>query len=115
MKIHITFYKHILNINSGSNAQKKYLPIELLPNYLAVLFIEKTRFSSIFFSDSEFWMRVYKGKIVTRNEGVRSYTFLSISPRKINVLKKTKLYPRELNKVDELNKKRLLLNLMNIL
>ena len=60
-------------------------------------------------------MRVHRGKIVARSEGISLYTFLRISPRKINILKKTKLGPRELNKVHDMNVKKLLLNLTNIL
>ena len=103
MKIHNTFYKHILNSNNGDNAQKNYLLIELLLNFLAAFFVEKTRFLSKFFSDSEFGMRVYKGKMEARNESISLYTFLRISPRKINIFKKTKLDPRELNELDDMN------------
>ena len=60
-------------------------------------------------------MRIYKGKIEARSEGIPLYTFLRISPRKINIFKKTKMDPRELNKVDEMNIKKMLLNLTNIL
>ena len=115
MKINITFYKHILSISNGNNTQQNYLPIELLLNLLATLCVEKTRFLSIFFSNSEFGMRVYRGKIDTRRESIFLYTFLRISPRKINILKKTKLGPRELNEVDEMNVKKALLNLTNTL
>ena len=69
----------------------------------------------IFFSNSEFRMRVYKGKIEARNEGISLYTFLRISPRKINILKKTKLDSRELNILDNMNVKKALLNITNIL
>ena len=60
-------------------------------------------------------MRVYKGKIEARNEGIFLYIFLRISPRKINILKKTKLDPRELNEVNDINVKKIPLNLTNIL
>ena len=60
-------------------------------------------------------MRIYKGKIEARNESMSLYTFLRISPRKINILKKTKLSPRELNEVDEVSIQKMLLNLMSIL
>ena len=51
-----------------------------------------------------------------RNEGISLYTFLRISPRKINILKKTKLHRRELNKLNDANvKKKMLFNLYNIL
>ena len=60
-------------------------------------------------------MRVYRGKIETKIEGISLYTFLRISPRKINILKKTKLGPRELNKVDDMNVNKIMLNLTNIL
>ena len=51
-------------------------------------------------------MRVYKGKIEARNGGIPLYTFLRISPRKINILKKTKLGSRELNEIDDINVKK---------
>ena len=51
-------------------------------------------------------MRAYRGKIEARSENILLYTFLRISPRKINILKKTKLGPRELNEVDEMNVKK---------
>ena len=38
-----------------------------------------------------------------RNEGISLYTFLRISPRKINILRKTKLGLRELNEVNYMN------------
>ena len=50
-------------------------------------------------------MRVYKGKIEARNENIIQHTFLRISSRKINILRKTKLGPRELNEVDGINVK----------
>ena len=50
-------------------------------------------------------MRIYKGKIEARNEGISLYTFLRIFSRKINILKKTKLGSRELNKIDDMNAK----------
>ena len=103
LKIHIAFYKHILHINNGNNAQKHYLPIKLLLNLLAASFVEKTRYLSIFFSNSEFGMRVYKGKIEARSEDISLYTFLRISSRKINTLKRTKLNQVEINEVDDMN------------
>ena len=61
-------------------------------------------------------MRVYRGKIEARSEGISFYTFLRIFPRKINILKKLKLDPRELNEVDDMNvKKKILFNLTNAL
>ena len=60
-------------------------------------------------------MGVYRGKIEARNEVISLYTFLRISPRKINILKKTKLGPRELNELDDMNVKKMLFNLTNIL
>ena len=42
-----------------------------------------------------------------RNEGIFLHTFLRISPRKINILKKTKLGSRELNEVDDMNVKKI--------
>ena len=86
-----------------------------LLNLLAAFFIEKTRFSSIFFSNSEFGVRVYRGKIEARNESISLYTFLRISLRKINIFKKTKLGSRELNEMDDMNVRKMLLNLTNIL
>jgi len=50
-----------------------------------------------------------------RNEGIVLYTFLRISPRKINILKNPKLGPRELNELDDMNVKKTLFNLTNIL
>ena len=73
------------------------------------------RFLPIFFSNSEFGMRVYRGEIEARNEGISLYTFLRISPRKINILEKTKLGPVDLNEFDGINVKKMLLNLTNIL
>ena len=61
--MHITFYKHISNINNGDNAQQNYLLFELLLNPPAAFVVKKTRFLSKIFSNSEFRMRVYKGKI----------------------------------------------------
>ena len=60
-------------------------------------------------------MRVYKGKIEAKNETISLYTFLRISPLKINNLKKTKLGPRELNEMGDMNVKKMLFNLTNIL
>ena len=79
------------------------------------IFRRENEFFVNFFSNSEFGMRVYKGKIDARNESVPWYTFLRISPRKINTLKKTKLDPRELNELDDVSVEKLLLNLANIL
>ena len=63
------------------------------------------RFLSKRISNSEFGMRVYKGKIETRSEGISSCTFFGISPRKINISKKNKLVPIELNEIDGMNLK----------
>ena len=63
-------------------------------------------------------MRVYKGKFEARNErkpSILLYTFLRISPRKINILKRIKLGPVELNEGDDMNVKKMLLDLTNIL
>ena len=60
-------------------------------------------------------MRVYKEKIEVKNENTFLYTFLRISPRKINILRKTKLDPRELNELNDMNVKKMLFNLTNIL
>ena len=106
MKIHITFYKNILNISNRYNAHKCYLLIEPLLNLLTAFFVEKTRFLSMLFFKFKFGMRVYKGKIEARNKSISLYTFLKISPRKINISKKTKLGPRELNEVNDMNVKK---------
>ena len=50
-----------------------------------------------------------------RSEGISLYTFFRISRRKISILRKTKLGPRELNAVDDMNVNKMLLNLTNIL
>ena len=50
-----------------------------------------------------------------RNENILLYTFLRISLRKISILKKTKLNLRELNEVDDMNVKKMQLNLTDIL
>ena len=115
MKIYNTFCKYISNINNENDARQNYLSIKILWNLLVTFFAEETRYLSIIFSNSEFGMRVHKGKIQARNESISLYTFLRISPRKIIILKKTKLNPRELNELDGMNVKKALLNLMNIL
>ena len=51
-------------------------------------------------------MRVYRGKIEAEYDSIFLYTFLKISPRKINISKRTKLNPRELNEVDDMNVKK---------
>ena len=50
-------------------------------------------------------MRVYKENIEARNEDISLHTFLRISPRKINILKKTRLSPKEFNEMDGMNVK----------
>ena len=60
-------------------------------------------------------MRIYRENINTRIEGISLYVFLNISPRKINIFKKTKLDSGELNAVNDMNVKKMLLNLTNIL
>ena len=60
-------------------------------------------------------MRVYREKIEARSEGISLYTFSRISPRKINILKRTKLGPVDLNKFNDINFKKVLLDLTNIL
>ena len=60
-------------------------------------------------------MRVYKGKMEARSEGISFYTFLRISPRKINIFKRAKLHPTELNELYNMNIKKILLDIMNIL
>ena len=106
MKIHVVFHKHILNISNRENAQSNYLSIEPLQNLLAAFFIEKTKFLSIFFSNPEFGMRVYRGKIEAKNNGISFYIFLRISPWKINIFKETKLGLRELNETNDMNAKK---------
>ena len=98
-----------------NDVQQNYLSIEPLLNLLTAFFVEKTRFLSKKISNSEFGMRVYKGKIEAGNEDISLYTFLRISPRKINILKKLKLGPRELNEADDMSVKKMLLNLTNFL
>ena len=68
-----------------------------------------------FFLKFRIWDEGIQGKIEARNEGVFLYTFLRISLRKINLLKKSKLGLRELNEVDEMTVKKMLLNLTDIL
>ena len=60
-------------------------------------------------------MRVYKGKIASRNESLSLYTFLRISPRKINIMENPKLGPRDINELNDMNVKKMLFNLTNIL
>ena len=115
LKIHIICYKYILKINNKDDAQWNYLSFKPLLSLLVALFIKKTKCLSIFFSNSEFGIRVYRGKIDARREGISLYTFLKISPRKINILKKTKLGRRELNEVDDINVEKMLLNTTNVL
>ena len=115
LKIHNTFCMYILNISNGDNVKKKYLLIESLLNLLVKFFVEKMRFLSKQIWNSEFGIRVYKGKIEARNECISLYTFLSITPRKINILKRTKLDPTEFNELNHMNVKKILFNLTNIL
>ena len=68
-----------------------------------------------FFSNSEFGMRVYREKIEARNKSISLYIFLTISPPKINIFKKTKLGARELNVVDDVNVTKMQHSLTNIL
>ena len=114
MNIHITFYKYILNAIGRYNTQQNYISIESLLTLIAIFFVEKARFLSRKISNSEFRTRVYKGKMEAKPMNILFYTFLSISLRKINILKKTKLGPRELNEIDNINVKKILLNLTNI-
>ena len=99
LKIHNAFYKHVFNLSNANNANQNYLSIELLSNFLTTFFVEKTRLLSKLFSNSEFWMSVYEGKIEARSRCISLDTFLRISLRKINILKRTKLNPREFNEV----------------
>ena len=50
-----------------------------------------------------------------RNEGIFLYTFSRISPREINILKNPKLSPRELNELNDMNVKKMVFDLTNIL
>ena len=52
-------------------------------------------------------MRVYRVKIEAGNNNIPLYTFLRISPRKINTFKKTKFHPIELNAINEMNVKKI--------
>ena len=106
LKMQITFYKQISKIINENNVQQNYLSIELLPSPLAKFFVKKSWFLSRFLWNPAFGMRVYKGKIEVRNEGISLYTFLRISPRKINILKTPKLDPRELYEVNVMNVKK---------
>ena len=115
LKIQDTFHNYILNIINENYALPNYLSVEPLLNLLVAFFVEKTGCLSNFFSNSEFGIRVYKGKIEARIEGISLYIFLRISPRKINIFKKTKLSPRKLYEIDNTNVKKMLLNLSNIL
>ena len=72
-------------------------------NLLAAFFVEKTRFLSKYFSNSESGIRVYTSFFEAKIEGILFYTFLKISPRKINIFKKTKLVPRDLKEMDDMN------------
>ena len=66
--------------------------------------------------NTEFGMRVYILFFSSKTEeDILLYTFLRISLRKINILKKTKLDLRKLNEIDDMNAKKILLNLTNIL
>ena len=115
LKIHIAFYKHTSKIIYRNNMQQNYLSIKPLMHLLAAFVVEKARFLSIFFSNSEFGMRVYKGKFGGRSEDISLYTFLRISSQKINILKRTKLHTIELNQIYDMNVKKALLILTNIL
>ena len=82
-------------------------------------------FICIFRRENEMFVRIFfkfriydegiQGKFEARNENIYLYTLLRISPRKINILKKNKLGPRELKEVDDINVKKMLLNLTNVL
>ena len=68
-----------------------------------------------FFFKFRIWDEGIQGKTEARSEGIPLYTFLRIFPRKINILKKNKLGPRDLNERCGTNTKKILLNLTNIL
>ena len=68
-----------------------------------------------FFFKFRIWDEGIQGKTEARSEGIPLYTFLRIFPRKINILKKSKLGLRELNKLDDTNIKKMLFNLADIL
>ena len=81
-------------------------------NLLAAFAVEKMRFLSIFFK-FRIWVEGIQEKIEARNESISLDKFLRISPRKINILKKTRLDPRELNEVNDMNANKMLPNLTN--
>ena len=68
-----------------------------------------------FFFKFKIWDEGIQGKMEARNEHIFLYTFLRISPRKINVLKNPKLGPRKLNEDNDMNVKIVMLVLTNIL
>ena len=84
-------------------------------NLLAAFCCRENKIFVNFFSNSEFGMRVYRGKIEARNEGISLYIFLRISPQKINILKKTRLGQRELDELDDMRVNKILLNFTDIL
>ena len=104
LKIHNIFYKHILNINYENNVQQNYLSIinRAIMELFSCIFRRENRTFINFFSNSKFGIRVYRGKVETRN-GYYFVYILRIYPRKINILKKTKLGPIEPNEVDDMN------------
>ena len=105
LKIHIPFYKHISSISNAKYTQKNHLSIEPSLNFLSAFSVQKTRFLPKKVSNSEFGMRVYRGKIGARSKSIFLDTFLKISPRKINIIKKTELDPRECNELNDTNVK----------
>ena len=61
------------------------------------------------------WDEGIQGKIEAKSESILLYTFLKISSQKINILKRSKLGPIELNGIDDINVKKMVFNSANIL
>ena len=80
-------------------------------NFLDRFFIEKTGFLSTFFSNPKFEAMVYWSFLEAKSRIFFFYAFSRISPRKINILKKSKMELTELIRLYNINKKQLLLNL----
>ena len=94
----------------------KKLSIDLVITELSSYILRRENKTFVeFFFKFRIWDEGIQGKIEARNESIPLYTFLRISSRKINILKKIKLGPRELNELDDMNVKKMLLNLTNIL
>ena len=72
--------------------------------------MEKTGFLSTFFSNPKFETRVDSTFWGTKSKVFFFYTFLRISPRKINIFKKPKMELIESTKSYKMNKNQLQLN-----